>query len=222
MYRYLAPVVVGIIAYFLKSLDEKGAIIGTTFGILMVYGGMGNFILLLIFFILGDIATKYRYNFKKKLGVADLTSIRKSTNVVANGIVPVLFSLAGLPAGVIGSISTAFADTLSSELGTASGKKPRLITNFKRVKIGEHGGITLIGTTTGVLGAFLMGVSAYAMGMLPLWPCILTGLIGGIVGFIADSILGATLQKKGLLSNSHVNLIATAVGGLISLPLAVA
>jgi uncharacterized protein (TIGR00297 family) len=220
MYQYLLPVIAGVIAYLIKSLDEKGAIIGTTFGILMVSGSFGGFALLLIFFILGDLATKYKYSFKKKLGVAGMTSIRKSSNVVANGIVPVIFSLVGYPAGVIGSISTAMADTLSSEIGTASGKKPRLITNFKLVKIGAHGGVTGIGTLTGILGTLLIGSVAYVTGMFSLQTCILTAVVGGVVGFIFDSYLGATLQKKGLINNSHVNLIATAVGGLIAIPLA--
>jgi uncharacterized protein (TIGR00297 family) len=87
------------------------------------------------------------------------------------------------------------------------------------VKIGEHGGVTLMGTILGVLGTLLIGSFAYLMGMFSLEVCILTASVGGIVGFVTDSILGATIQRKGLINNSHVNLISTLVGGLIAIPL---
>ena len=39
---------------------------------------------------------------------------------------------------------------------------------------------------------------------------------GGFIGTNIDSLLGATLQKKGLLSNSGVNFVATFAGAGVS------
>jgi uncharacterized protein (TIGR00297 family) len=215
---YLLPVIIGVLAYINKSLDEKGAILGTAFGIIMVHYMWVGFVLLLVFFVVGDMATKYRYSFKKKLGLEDISSIRCSENVIANGIVPVIFSIALMPASLIASISTALSDTLSSEIGTAFGKKPVLITNFKKVKVGAHGGITREGTIAGLFGTLLIGSIAGLMGLMPLHSAILTSVICGSFGFIFDSILGATIQSKGYVNNSQVNLLATAVGGLLAIP----
>jgi uncharacterized membrane protein len=41
-------------------------------------------------------------------------------------------------------------------------------------------------------------------------------VLGGFVGTNFDSLLGATMQQKGWLSNSGVNLVATMGGAFIS------
>ena len=41
-------------------------------------------------------------------------------------------------------------------------------------------------------------------------------LAGGFIGTNIDSVLGATLQQKGYLSNNGVNLVATTIGATIS------
>lgn len=38
--------------------------------------------------------------------------------------------------------------------------------------------------------------------------------MGGIIGFNFDSLLGATLERRGMLSNAGVNLLSSFAGGL--------
>lgn len=54
------------------------------------------------------------------------------------------------------------ADTFSSELGILSKSKPRLLTstNFRKVPPGTNGGITLMGTMAGFLGALTIAITS--------------------------------------------------------------
>jgi uncharacterized membrane protein len=44
---------------------------------------------------------------------------------------------------------------------------------------------------------------------------IVAATIGGFLGTNFDSLLGATLQSRSMLSNNGVNLVATAFGALV-------
>jgi uncharacterized protein (TIGR00297 family) len=148
---------------------------------------------------------------------------------MANGISPLLFVVsefispgAIFVAGYLGAISTAMADTLSSEIGMTSRSDPWLITNFKRVKPGTHGGISLLGTGASLVGCIVVGVFAWLMRMeteaawgIP--SIVLICAVGGIVGSTVDSLLGAVFELKGKMSNSQVNLISTLAGGLAAM-----
>ena len=117
-------------------------------------------------------------------------------------------------AGFIGSIATATADTMASEVGVAT--TPRLITNFKKVPPGTDGGISVVGTLAGIIGAGLIGLAAYMLGVYPdLTKTMVIAVVAGTFGCFVDSILGAALEIKGYLNNEHVNLLATLAGALL-------
>jgi uncharacterized protein (TIGR00297 family) len=144
---------------------------------------------------------------------------RSLRNVLANGLVPILFAILtifGLNwalVGYISSIAAATSDTFSSELGILSNEKPRLITTFEVVEKGTDGAVTIFGTLAGILGAFLIGLFGYLLfGDVEM---VLCGTVGGIAGNLADSFVGALFERKGILNNEHVNLIATTVGGVV-------
>jgi uncharacterized membrane protein len=40
--------------------------------------------------------------------------------------------------------------------------------------------------------------------------------VSGFLGTNIDSLLGATLQQRGILSNNGVNVVSTAVGGIVA------
>jgi uncharacterized protein (TIGR00297 family) len=97
--------------------------------------------------------------------------------------------------GFAGAIAAAAADTWSTEIGGRSTRPPRLITTGAPVARGVSGGITLLGTVGGVLGAGLVALIAAAVGLAAgsaAVPVLLAGTAGGLV----DSILGATLQAR--------------------------
>ncbi|MCJ1472342.1 hypothetical protein MMC13_000989 [Lambiella insularis] len=67
-----------------------------------------------------------------------------------------------LVVGIISNYTAVAADTFSSELGILSQSRPRLITSWKlrEVPPGTNGGVTLVGTAAGYLGAFTIAVTS--------------------------------------------------------------
>lgn len=208
-------VIIGALVYARKALDLLGSIFMIIMGIIIIFAAGVNWLFLIfIFLILGLLFTRYKHEYKKEIGVYEGT--RTIRNVVSNGVVPFVMAAFGNYGGFIGSIATATADTMASEVGVT--KTPRLITNLKKVPPGTDGGISTLGTAAGILGAGVIGVSAYILGIFPdLTKTMEIAVISGTAGCFIDSILGAVLESKKYLSNEHVNLIATVCGALIGI-----
>lgn len=113
------------------------------------------------------------------------------------------------------------ADTFSSELGILATSKPRLITApWREVPAGTNGGVTPTGIHAGLLGSFIVSITAAVL--LPFCPTTIFGLTGtlgggvttvgwtirsrinftltmtliGLCGSLLDSLLGALLQAS--------------------------
>ena len=208
-------VVIGLITYLRKALDLFGSIFMIIMGVIIIFTAGANWLMLIfIFLILGLISTKYKHQYKKDIGVYEGTESLK--NVISNGIVPFVMAAFGNYGGFIGSIATATADTLASEVGVV--EQPRLITTFKKVPPGTDGGISVVGTAAGIIGAGIIGVSAYILGIFP-DPLVTlkVSIIAGTVGCFVDSILGAVLERRNYISNEYVNLIATITGAALGI-----
>ncbi len=215
--------------YKKKALDASGAALSWIFGFLIILlCDVSWFLLILIFFVSGAAATRYKYKAKEKLGAAEQRlGMRSWENVLANGMSPLLFVVseflqpgAIFLAGYLGAVSTAMADTLSSEIGLTSKSHPWLITTFKRVKPGTHGAISVKGTLASLVGCVALGFVAWVLGMETDWSfpvVMLTCVVGGMVGCTLDSILGAVFELKGRMSNSQVNLASTIGGGIAAM-----
>jgi len=157
-------VIMGLITYKRKALDLLGSIFMIVMGVIIIFAAGVNWLLLIfLFLILGVGFTRYKHDYKKEIGVYEGT--RTIKNVVSNGIVAFVMAAFGNYAGFIGSIATATADTMASEVGVAT--TPRLITNFKKVPPGTDGGISVLGTFAGIIGAGLIGLAAYILGIYP-------------------------------------------------------
>lgn len=208
-------VVIGLITYLRKALDLFGSIFMIIMGIIIIFSaGINWLILILVFLILGLLFTKYKHQYKKEIGVYEGTRTLK--NVISNGIVAFIMAAFGNYAGFIGSIATATADTLASEVGVV--EQPRLITTLKKVPPGTDGGISVLGTAAGIMGAGIIGVSAYLLGIYPNpFVTLKIAIIAGTVGCFIDSILGAVLERRNYLSNEYVNLIATITGAFLGI-----
>jgi len=214
----------GYFAFRAKTADLTGLFSAALVGIiLVVFADVRWFIIMLAFFILGSAATKYKFGYKKRIGVEQGQSgARGYRNVFANGIVAaaaaVLFGVFQQPVFIVmyvGCVATAAADTLASEIGVTGGV-PRLITTLKEVPIGTNGGVTITGETVALLGGFVVSMVAFVLGGITL-PMVVVCTIAGFVGTNIDSLVGATLENRGFLGNAGTNLLATLSGGLFAM-----
>jgi uncharacterized protein (TIGR00297 family) len=116
----------------------------------------------------------------------------------------------------VASLAAAISDTASHELGVLFGGTPYLITTFRRAKIGDDGAVSLVGTAVGL--AVSLALAGIAAGLGLLRPNLVSSAaVGGFVGNLFDSFLGATLQKRGWMGNSSVNFGCTLIGALAAL-----
>ena len=214
--------VLGYLTYALKTASLPGMLTGVFLCLqTIVLGDYGWFLMLVTFFGLGGISTKFRYEEKKSRGIAEENEgARGSGNVLANSLVG-LFAVLGAAASptyttvapdvflfaFAGSIAAAMSDTLSSEIGGVF-DNPRLITSFERVEPGTDGAVTWQGEVAGLGGAVL--IAAIAAGAFESIGLLGAGVVvfGGIVGMTVDSLLGATVEGW-LLKNEGVNFAAT-------------
>jgi uncharacterized protein (TIGR00297 family) len=196
--------------------------------ILLVFAapqGTQWFLIMLSFFILGSSATKYKFEYKKRIGVEQGHSgARGYRNVFANGIVAaaaaVLFGVFQQPVYIVmyvSCVATAAADTLASEIGVTGGI-PYMITSLKKVPIGTNGGVTLRGETVAFLGGLAVSLVALLLNVITPWMMVICTL-AGFVGTNIDSLVGATLENRGFLGNAGTNLLATIGGGLFAISL---
>lgn len=118
-----------------------------------------------------------------------------------------------MPAMIAGAFAAATADTLSSELGNVYGRRYYNILSFKRDQRGLNGVVSLEGTLCGMAGSVLIAFIYAAM--LGGGVCVVVIItLAGTIGNLFDSLLGATVERKGWIGNNGVNFLNTAVAAL--------
>jgi uncharacterized protein (TIGR00297 family) len=215
----LVTVVFATMARLVRGVSLGGAIAGAVVCFLLYAGaGFGAFAALVSVFALTWISTRFGYRRKEKLGTAEKLDGRTALQVLANLVVAA--SCAGLSAlserkavfllAVSAALSEAAADTVSSELGQARNAKARLITTWNEVAAGTDGGVSWVGTSAGIAAAAVVSLVCVITGLIPLrW--LGTSIFAAVAGMIADSFLGALLERRKLLNNDAVNFLGTLI-----------
>ncbi len=178
--------------------------------------------------VLTSIATRAGRPKKQLRGLAERSGGRNAAQVLANlgaaalAVTPIgayAGALVGLPlpvsapvlaAAALAALAEATADTVSSEIGQAFGTRTYMITSLRRVRRGTDGGVSIQGTFAGVIGALSIilvgGWSLHLSGKL-----MALSFVAAMIGFITDSLLGATIERRGWIGNDLVNLTSTVV-----------
>lgn len=237
VFAALFSVILAFLAYRYRIADLSALFSAAVLGVLIIlFTNLWWFVLLLAFFILGGGFTKYKFKQKKAAGLAESkTGIRSYENVFSNSFwalaIAVLYGVlaanpqwnwlaAPLVFAYIGTVATATGDTMASEIGVTAKGPTYMITTFRRARVGEDGGISLLGETAALVGSGIIGLLAFAFGMIDSLPLAVgVAVAGGFIGTNIDSLLGAVLQKRGRLTNSGVNFFSTLAGALISFAL---
>jgi uncharacterized protein (TIGR00297 family) len=207
-----------LLARALRGVDRSGMTAGgVTCFLLFVGVGPAGFAVLAALFLLTWISTRFGYRRKQDLGIAERGEGRNAWQVLANLAVPALGSVVFGVTGnrvwlfaTVAALAEAATDTVASEIGQTCSQTAVLITNWKPVSAGSDGGITISGTLAGTGAGMLIASVAARGGMIPpsqLW----IPVVAGFVGMLADSVLGATLQRAGRMSNEMVNFVSTIV-----------
>jgi uncharacterized protein (TIGR00297 family) len=202
---FLCAAVIAFVAYRGRSLSRSWAwgalLVGT---IIFGMGGWRWAVLLLAFFISSSALTRMFAKRKAALNEKfDKGGQRDIGQVLANGGVASLF--AGLHfffpqaswtwMAFAASLAAVNADTWATELGVLNPSSPMLITSGKPVERGTSGGISVYGTLAAAAGAALIAILAGLLGPSgSFWMIAGIASLGGLLGSLFDSFLGATVQ----------------------------
>ncbi len=207
-----------------RVVDRSGGLAGLLVGtIIWVFLGGGGFAVLAAFLVVAGGSTQIGYSRKLGRGLAEARGGRRgAANVVANGSVAAGCALlAGVvPEGGIyvvafaGSLAAAAADTAASEIGQLWGGRPVLITTWRPVSVGTDGGITVVGTAAALVAAVLVAASAWGGGLIDR-SAVLWIALAGLLATMIESVIGATLERRGFLDNHAVNFLNTLTGALL-------
>ena len=216
------------LAYWKRSIDVPGALSAIVIGTAITLGlDWRGLVVMIAFFVLGSAATKAGYRLKASRGIAqEKGGARGWRNAWANGGVAAFLALmaaldpARAPVYAIAyaaAVATAAADTCSSEVGKAYGRRTFLITTFRPVPPGTEGAVSLEGTAAGLAAAVIIAAVGAATGLYaPAWAIAIAA--AGLLGSLAESVLGTVAERRGWLDNDLLNALNTAIGaGIVML-----
>ena len=208
-----------------RALTPYAGAVAAAFGIVIVlFVGFPYLALLVLFVATSALATRYRFDEKKRQKVQEGRSGERGvTNVVAHILLPTAIAVAGgVSPPLFGPSWTALlfasalafgaSDTLASEFGVLAGHAKSILSG-KPVPPGTNGGVSdrgqlfaLVGSaTTAVVGLVLFWVFGAPTPSPPLFVGTVT-----FVGFAAcqvDSVLGELYENRGLLSKGSTNFL---------------
>jgi len=205
----------GWIGHRLRMLSRSGAV-GLAVAMLLTFvaGGWMWGVLLLLFFVSWGFWTRHRAAYKEMLHEQFDPQARIEAHDVGARTGWALFLVLLYAAtreepriffAFAGAIATATADVWATELGVLSSRPPHLISTGDRVVRGATGAISLLGIIASLAASSLVGFAGLLLQMAKVWlvqqtwegtynwlP--LAATLGGTVGCLTDSLLGATAQ----------------------------
>ncbi|MFN2111373.1 MAG: DUF92 domain-containing protein, partial [Anaerolineae bacterium] len=222
---FVVSAAIGWIAHKREALSPSGILGAILTGTAIFgFGGWTWGLLLITFFILASLLSKFKEGIKTDLAEKFAKGSRRDlAQALANGgagaLIAIAYRFTGQPLlwfAFVGAMATVNADTWATELGVLSKRPPRLITTGARVEVGTSGGISLQGTLATLAGGAAIGVAGalflYVESLIRYTPrlllhplsclvypgnCTLLPLIAalaGLAGSLCDSLLGATVQ----------------------------
>ena len=211
-------------------LDPSGISMAVIVGLIVSLMGHWTWLVILMTFLLiGSTATKWRFEEKLALSIAEENEgTRGWRNVLANGAAPMAVATAHLLTGdtswdylaLCACVSVACSDTLASEIGSLD-MRTRSILNLKAVPPGTNGGMSPTGTVAALAGAVIIALISVALSSTAgdQTPALMLFTIVAVIGWLGcqiDSLLGALLENEGYIGKHTVNFLATMSGAALA------
>ena len=202
-----------------RVLDRLGVYAAAALG--LIVGGLGHWtwlVILLGFLGTSHKATKWRFDEKAEKGLCESVDGHRSWgNVVANGGLPGLVAIIAWYLGdhdnglwiFSASVAVAAADTFASEIGCLD-NRVRMITTMKKCEPGLNGGFSPNGQIAAAVGSTVIAVLAFLSQQDFELACLVA--IIGWLGCQVDSLLGALLENRGMMTKGTVNAAAITFG----------
>ena len=223
---FILALCLSLIIYKFGLLTKSGCV--SAFAIGFLIGALGSvwwLALLIVFALLGFAATVMGLSKKREKGLQEGTHGERSyKNILGVAVPPLIVAILNqvypghewaFSVAYIATIAVAAADTAASEIGV---KDPRvwLITTFKRVEPGTDGGISLKGTLISAAASLIVSVIGYLFITHTVDAWVLVPSVCGIIGCMADSYVGATIETWGWVDKYMNNAMTGLLGGVLA------
>lgn len=216
---------VALIGWLARTVTIPGALTGACIGTVVVAGaGWAGWTVLMLTFLVASACTRIGHARKAAAGIAEDRGGRRGPgNAIANtGLAAWASALAigvpdPTPAWLVATaaLATAGSDTVASEIGKAYGKTTWLVTRFTRVPPGTTGAVSVEGTIAGLLAAALLAGAGAWLGLVAAWTVGLIA-IAATLASLAEGVLGATLEDRGILNNDTLNFVNASIGAALT------
>ena len=223
-------IIIGLVAVStkFKVLDKAGIIAAIVLGSVVGFLGHWTWLLILLGFLAASHrVTKWKFEEKAERGLSESADGHRSWgNVLANGGLPGLVALVACLVedwenGVwlfTAAVAVATSDTFASEIGCMD-ERVRMITTMKPCEPGLNGGFSPNGQIAAALGAISISFLALVINWLPASGDLVEGItlaaVASIIGWLGcqvDSLLGALLENRGLMTKGTVNAASISIG----------
>ena len=205
-----------------RVLDRLGGYAAAALGLIVCGLGHWTWLVILLGFLgTSHKATKWRFDEKAEKGLCESSDGHRSWgNVVANGGLPGLIAIGAWYLNshddglwvFAAAVAVAAADTFASEIGCLD-DRVRMITTMKKCEAGLNGGFSPNGQLAAAVGSIIIATLAFVSEQ-NIELALLVALIGWL-GCQVDSLLGALLENRGLMTKGTVNAAAITFGIIV-------
>ncbi len=208
-----------------RALTLPAGAVAAVFGSLIVVLVGFPFLALLILFVVASVlATRYQLGEKRRRSVQEGSAGERGvSNVVAHIVVPTALAVAAVgvsPHLEFGALAVLYtsalafgaSDTFASEFGVLAGRARSILT-LRPVEPGTNGGVSAVGQAFAFAGAVTTALvavglfAAFAMPVVRPAEFVATAVVAGFAGCQVDSVLGETLENRGILTKGTTNLL---------------